>query len=131
MIHIGKNTTSLILAKGISAGHSKNTYRGLVQIKPNATGAKNYTKCDSLLIGDQAQAITLPYLSGQNHLAKIEHEAAVSQISAEQLFYFQQRGFGLEEAVSLIINGFCQAVFAKLPAEFAVEAMKLLSLKLA
>lgn len=130
MIHIGKNTRSRIISKGISAGHSSNAYRGLVKIMPKADGARNYSQCDSLLIGDKCSASTFPYLEAGNNTAKIEHEASTSKISAEQIFYFNQRGISTEDAVSMIINGFCKEVFRELPMEFAVEASKLLGLKL-
>jgi Fe-S cluster assembly protein SufB len=130
MIHIGKNTRSTIVSKGISAGHSNNSYRGLVRIAPTATGARNYSQCDSMLIGDQCAANTFPYIQVRNHSAKVEHEASTSKIGEDQLFYFAQRGIGNEEAVSMIINGFCKDVFQQLPMEFAVEATKLLGFKL-
>ena len=130
MIHVGKNTTSKIISKGISAGHSKNTYRGLVRINPKATNSKNYTQCDSLLLGQKSCATTIPYIQVSNSTSKIEHEASTSKIGEEQLFYFLQRGIKIEDAISLILSGFCQAIFHELPMEFAVEADKLLSLKL-
>ncbi len=130
MIHIGKNTRSTIVSKGISAGKSNNSYRGLVKMSPKAAGAKNYTQCDSMLIGDQCSANTFPYIEVQNATSTAEHEASTSRISEEQLFYLQQRGLSQEDAVSLIINGFCKDVFRELPMEFAVEAQKLLGLKL-
>ncbi len=130
MIHIGKNTKSTIISKGISAGQSSNTYRGLVQINKNAEGARNYTQCDSLLVGSKSSANTVPYIDTQNQTAQIEHEATTSRISGEQLFYFQQRGIGTEDAMSSILNGFCKDVFRELPGEFAVEATQLLGLKL-
>ena len=130
MIHIGKNTRSTIVSKGISAGKSNNSYRGLVKMMPKAAGAKNYTQCDSMLIGDQCSANTFPYIEVQNASSTAEHEASTSRISEEQLFYLQQRGLSQEDAVSLIINGFCKDVFRELPMEFAVEAQKLLGLKL-
>ena len=130
MIHIGKNTRSTIVSKGISAGRSNNSYRGLVKIAPAAAGARNYSQCDSMLIGDQCGANTFPYIQVHNHSAKVEHEASTSKIGEDQLFYFAQRGIGAEEAVSMIINGFCKDVFQQLPMEFAVEATKLLGLKL-
>lgn len=130
MIHIGKNTRSTIVSKGISAGHSNNSYRGLVRIGPTAAGARNYSQCDSMLIGDQSGANTFPYIQVRNHTAKVEHEASTSKIGEDQLFYFAQRGIGAEEAVSMIINGFCKDVFQQLPMEFAVEATKLLGFKL-
>jgi Fe-S cluster assembly protein SufB len=130
MIHIGKNTRSTIVSKGISAGHSNNSYRGLVRIAPTAAGARNYSQCDSMLIGDQCSASTFPYIQVRNNSAIVEHEASTSKIGEDQLFYFAQRGIGNEEAVSMIINGFCKDVFQQLPMEFAVEATKLLGLKL-
>jgi Fe-S cluster assembly protein SufB len=130
MIHIGKNTRSTIVSKGISAGRSNNSYRGLVRITPTAAGARNYSQCDSMLIGDKSGAHTFPYIQVNNNSAKVEHEASTSKIGEDQLFYFAQRGIGAEEAVSMIINGFCKDVFQQLPMEFAVEATKLLSFKL-
>ena len=130
MIHIGKNTKSTIISKGISAGHSNNSYRGLVKIGPRAEGARNFSQCDSMLIGTQCGANTFPYIQVQNPTAKVEHEATTSKIGEDQLFYFQSRGIPTEEAVSMIINGFCKDVFQQLPMEFAVEATKLLGLKL-
>jgi len=130
MIHIGKNTRSTIVSKGISAGRSNNSYRGLVRIAPTAAGARNYSQCDSMLIGDKSGANTFPYLQVRNHTAKVEHEASTSKIGEDQLFYFAQRGVGAEAAVSMIINGFCKDVFQQLPMEFAVEATKLLGFKL-
>jgi Fe-S cluster assembly protein SufB len=130
MIHIGKNTRSTIVSKGISAGHSNNSYRGLVRIAPTAAGARNYSQCDSMLIGSKCGANTFPYIDVRNPSGKVEHEATTSKIGEDQLFYFQQRGIGAEEAISMIINGFCKDVFQQLPMEFAVEATKLLGLKL-
>jgi len=130
MIHIGKNTRSTIVSKGISSGHSNNSYRGLVRIAPTAAGARNYSQCDSMLIGDKCGAHTFPYIQVRNQAAKVEHEASTSKIGEDQLFYFAQRGIGSEEAVSMIINGFCKDVFQQLPMEFAVEATKLLGFKL-
>jgi len=130
MIHIGKNTRSTIVSKGISAGQSNNSYRGLVKILPTAAGARNYSQCDSMLIGDRCSANTFPYIQVRNAGAQVEHEASTSKIGEDQLFYFAQRGIGAEEAVSMIINGFCKDVFRQLPMEFAVEATKLLGLKL-
>src|SRR5579859_2033861 len=130
MIHIGKNTTSTVVAKGISAGHGQNTYRGQVKILKGATGARNYTQCDSLLIGDRCGAHTFPYIEVQNSSARMEHEASTSKIGEDQIFYLRQRGISAEEAVSMIINGFCRKVFRELPMEFAVEAQKLLSVSL-
>jgi len=130
MVHIGRNTRSTIVSKGISAGHANNSYRGLVKIGPNATNARNYSQCDSMLIGDRCGAHTCPYIQVKNNTATVEHEASTSKIGEDQLFYFAQRGIGAEEAVSMIINGFCKTVFQQLPMEFAVEATKLLGLKL-
>src|ERR1700739_4057390 len=130
MIHIGKNTTSTVVSKGISAGHGQNTYRGQVKIQKGATGARNYTQCDSLLIGDKCGAHTFPYIEVQNSSARMEHEASTSKIGEDQIFYLRQRGLSAEEAVSMIINGFCRQVFHELPMEFAVEAQKLLSISL-
>jgi Fe-S cluster assembly protein SufB len=130
MIHIGKNTRSTIISKGISAGKSKNSYRGLVKVLKGAEGARNYTQCDSLLIGDKCSANTFPYIEVMNNSARVEHEATTSRISEEQLFYLMQRGISQEDAVSLIINGFCKDVFRELPMEFAVEAQRLLGMKL-
>ena len=130
MIHLGKNTRSTIVSKGISAGHGQNTYRGLVKIMKNAAGARNYTQCDSLLIGDQCGAHTFPYIEVKNSSARMEHEASTSKIGDDQLFYLRQRGLKAEDAVSLIVNGFCKRVFRELPMEFAVEAQKLLSVSL-
>jgi Fe-S cluster assembly protein SufB len=130
MIHIGKNTRSRIISKGISAGHSSNSYRGLVKIMPKASGARNYSQCDSMLIGHTCDANTFPYIEVMNDSSKVEHEATTSKISEDQIFYFRSRGIPQEEAVSMIINGFCKEVFAELPMEFAVEATRLLSMKL-
>lgn len=130
MIHLGKNTRSTIVSKGISAGHSNSSYRGLVRISPTAEGARNYSQCDSMLIGDQCGAHTFPYIQVHNNSAIVEHEASTSKIGEDQLFYFSQRGIDAEEAISMIINGFCKDVFQQLPMEFAVEATKLLSFKL-
>jgi Fe-S cluster assembly protein SufB len=130
MIHLGKNTRSKIIAKGISAGHSNSTYRGLVRIQPKADGSRNYTQCDSLLIGNQCGAHTVPYIESRNPTAQTEHEATTSKISDEQMFYCQQRGLNPEEAVSLIVNGFCKEVLQTLPMEFAVEAQKLVGISL-
>jgi Fe-S cluster assembly protein SufB len=130
MIHIGKNTRSRIISKGISAGTSNNSYRGLVQIGPRAENARNFSQCDSMLIGDKCGANTFPYIRVQNNSAKVEHEATTSRIGADQLFYFQSRGVDMEAAVSMIINGFVKDVFTQLPMEFAVEAGRLLGLKL-
>jgi Fe-S cluster assembly protein SufB len=130
MIHLGKNTTSTIISKGISAGHSNNTYRGLVKIMPGASGARNFTQCDSLLIGDQCGAHTVPYIESRNPSAKVEHEATTSKIAEDQLFYCRSRGLSEEDAVGLIVNGFCKDVLKELPMEFAVEAQKLLAVSL-
>ena len=130
MIHIGKNTRSTIVAKGISAGHGQNTYRGLVKILKGATGARNYTQCDSLLIGEECGAHTFPYIEVKNATARMEHEASTSKIGDDQLFYLRQRGLKTEDAVSMIVNGFCKRVFRELPMEFAVEAQKLLGVSL-
>ena len=130
MIHIGKNTSSNIVSKGISAGHGQNTYRGQVRINQSATGARNYTQCDSMLLGDQCGAHTFPYIDVKNSSAHMEHEASTSKIGEDQIFYCQQRGLSAEDAVSMIVNGFCKEVFKELPMEFAVEARKLLSVSL-
>jgi Fe-S cluster assembly protein SufB len=130
MIHIGRDTTSTIVSKGISAGYSNNTYRGLVRILPKATGARNHTQCDSLLIGDRCGAHTVPYIECRNPGARVEHEATTSKIAEDQLFYCRQRGLSEEEAVGMIVNGFCREVLKELPMEFAVEAQKLLAVSL-
>jgi Fe-S cluster assembly protein SufB len=130
MIHIGKNTKSTIVSKGISAGHGQNTYRGMVKILGKADGARNYSQCDSLLIGDKCGAHTFPYIEVNNSTAQMEHEASTSKIGEDQMFYFQQRGISPEEAVNMIVNGFCKVVFKELPMEFAVEAQKLLGVSL-
>ena len=130
MIHIGRNTRSTIVSKGISAGKGQNAYRGLVRIARSAEGARNYTQCDSLLMGDQCGAHTFPYVEVKNSTAKVEHEASTSKISDDQLFYLRSRGISNEDAVNLIVNGFCKQVFKELPMEFAVEAQKLLSISL-
>ena len=130
MIHLGKNTSSTIVSKGISAGHGQNTYRGMVKIMKGAQGARNYTQCDSLLIGDKCGAHTFPYIEVKNSTARMEHEASTSKIGEDQLFYLQQRGLKTEDAVSMIVNGFCKQVFLNLPMEFAVEAQKLLGVSL-
>ena len=130
MIHIGRNTRSTIISKGISAGHAQNSYRGLVRIMPTARGARNYTQCDSLLIGDKSSAHTFPYMEVRERSAQIEHEATTSKISEDQLFYCRQRGLSVEDAVNLIVNGFCRDVFKTLPMEFAVEAQNLLNVSL-
>ncbi|QKT04434.1 Fe-S cluster assembly protein SufB [Ectothiorhodospiraceae bacterium 2226] len=130
MVHIGKNTSSTIISKGISAGRAQNAYRGLVKVLKGAEGARNYTQCDSLLIGDRCGAHTFPYIEVKNRSAQVEHEATTSKISEDQLFYLQQRGLSEEDAVSMIVNGFCKEVFKELPMEFAVEAQKLLGISL-
>ena len=130
MVHIGKRTRSTIISKGISAGHGQNTYRGLVEIHAGADGARNYSECDSLLIGSQCGAHTFPYITCGNDSAQIEHEATTSKISEDQLFYCRQRGLSEEDAVSLIVTGFCKEVLRELPMEFAVEANKLLAVSL-
>jgi Fe-S cluster assembly protein SufB len=130
MIHIGRNTRSTIVSKGISAGRANNTYRGLVRILPGAANARNHTQCDSLLIGDRCGAHTVPYIETRNRSARVEHEATTSKISEDQLFYCRQRGISTEDAVSLIVNGFCREVLQELPMEFAVEAQKLVGLSL-
>ena len=130
MIHIGRNTRSTIVSKGISAGNGQNTYRGLVRINPGAEGARNYSQCDSLLIGDRCGAHTFPYIDVRNPSAQVEHEASTSKIGEDQIFYCNQRGISTEDAVNMIVNGFCKEVFRELPMEFAVEAQKLLGVSL-
>jgi Fe-S cluster assembly protein SufB len=130
MTHIGKNTKSTIISKGISAGHGQNTYRGLVRIQKSATNARNYTQCDSLLLSDKCGAHTVPYIEVNNHTSRAEHEATTTKIADDQLFYCRQRGLSQEDAVNLIVNGFCKEVFRELPMEFAVEAQKLLGVSL-
>ena len=130
MIHLGKNTTSRIISKGISAGRADQTYRGLVRIAPKAKGARNYTQCDSLLIGDRCGAHTVPYIESRNPSARVEHEATTSRISEDQLFYCRQRGIDQEDAIALVVNGFCREVLQQLPMEFAVEAQKLVGISL-
>jgi len=130
MIHVGKNTKSTIISKGISAEKSQNVYRGQVKIMPSATGARNFSQCDSMLIGDKCSANTFPYIDVKNDTAIVEHEATTSKISADQIFYLQSRGFSQEKAISLIVNGFCKDVFKTLPLEFSVEAVKLIEMKL-
>ncbi|MBT8386807.1 MAG: Fe-S cluster assembly protein SufB, partial [Ignavibacteria bacterium] len=130
MIHLGKNTKSTIISKGISAGKSQNSYRGLVKVAKNAENARNFSQCDSLLLGDKCGAHTFPYLEIANPSAQVEHEATTSKIGDDQLFYLNQRGIGTEDAIGLIVNGYCKEVFAELPMEFAVEATKLLSVSL-
>jgi len=130
MIHVGKNTRSTIISKGISAGHAQNSYRGLVKVLKSAENARNYTQCDSLLVGDRCGAHTFPYVEVKQPTARVEHEATTSKISEDQLFFCQQRGLSAEDAVSMIVNGFCKAVFKELPMEFAVEAQALLGISL-
>ena len=130
MIHLGKNTKSRIISKGISAGHAQATYRGLVRINPKADGARNFTQCDSLLMGSKCGAHTVPYIESRNRKAVVEHEATTSKISEDQLFYCVSRGINPEEAVALIVNGFCREVLQQLPMEFAVEAQKLVGISL-
>ena len=130
MIHLGRNTRSRIISKGISCGHGQNTYRGLVRMGHGAAGARNYSQCDSLLIGDKCGAHTVPYIESRNRTAKVEHEATTSKISEDQLFYCRQRGIPEEDAVALIVNGFCREVLQELPMEFAVEAQKLVGISL-
>ncbi len=130
MIHLGKNTKSKIISKGISAGKADNTYRGLVDIGSKAFNSRNYTQCDSLLMGNKCGAHTIPYIKNKNSSSTIEHEATTSKINEDQLFYCNQRGLNQEEAVSLIVNGFCKEVLQQLPMEFAVEAQKLVSISL-
>lgn len=130
MIHLGKNTRSTIISKGISADQSHNTYRGLVKVAPKASGARNYTQCDSMLVGDQCSANTFPYIEVSNATSEVEHEASTSKMNEEQIFYFLSRGNSQEDAINLIVNGFCKEVIRELPLEFAMEAQKLLTLKL-
>lgn len=130
MIHLGKNTTSTIISKGISADQSHNSYRGLVKIVPRATGSRNYTQCDSMLVGDQCSANTFPYIEVGNNKSEVEHEASTSKMNEEQIFYLKSRGISEEDAINMIVNGFCKEVMIKLPFEFAAEAKKLLTLKL-
>lgn len=130
MIHLGKNTKSTIVSKGIAADLSHNSYRGLVKVVPRATGARNYTQCDSMLVGDRCSANTFPYIEVQNATSQVEHEASTSKLNEEQLFYFMSRGISQEDAVNMIVNGFCKEVIKELPLEFATEAQKLLTLKL-
>src|SRR5438445_2817797 len=130
MIHICKNTRSTTVSKGISAGHGQNTYRGLVKIMKGATGARNYTQCDSMLIGNKCGAHTFPYIEVQNNTATLEHEASTSKIGEDQIFYCKQRGVSAEHAVSMIVSGFCREVFKELPMEFAVAAQQLLGITL-
>ena len=130
MIHIGKNTRSTIISKGISADESRNTYRGLVKIAKTALGARNFTQCDSMLVKNKCSANTFPYIEVHTESAEVEHEASTSKMNEEQLFYLQSRGISKEDAINMVVNGFCKAVMKELPLEFAVEAAKLLSLKL-
>jgi Fe-S cluster assembly protein SufB len=130
MIHLGRNTTSKIISKGISAGRADQTYRGLVKMSPKAEGGRNFTQCDSLLIGDQCGAHTVPYIESKNKTAIVEHEATTSTISEDQMFYLRQRGIPAEVAVALVVNGFCREVLQQLPMEFAVEAQKLVGISL-
>ncbi|MBL8047063.1 MAG: Fe-S cluster assembly protein SufB [Chthonomonas sp.] len=130
MIHIGKNTRSTVVSKGISAGNGQNTYRGLVRVNPGADNARNYSQCDSMLMGDQCGAHTFPYIEVKNPTAQVEHEASTSKVGEDQIFYFRQRGIPMEEAVNMIVSGFCKDVFRELPMEFAVEAQKLLGVSL-
>lgn len=130
MIHIGKNTKSTIISKGISAGHSSNAYRGLVKIMPSAENSRNYSQCDSMLVGDRSSAHTFPYIEVKNNTAVLEHEATTSRISEDQLFYLQSRGLNTEKSISMLVNGFCKEVFKELPLEFSVEAVKLIEMKL-
>lgn len=130
MIHVGKNTKSTIISKGISADQSENNYRGLVKIMPSATGARNYSQCDSMLVGNKSSANTFPYIDVKNSSATVEHEASTSKISEDQLFYLQQRGMSMEKCISMIVNGFCSDVFKELPLEFSIEAVKLIEMKL-
>jgi Fe-S cluster assembly protein SufB len=130
MIHLGKDTSSTIVSKGISAGKSNNSYRGLVKIAKKATNARNYSQCDSLLIGDECGAHTFPYIEVKNTSAQVEHEATTSKIGEDQIFYCNQRGISTEDAVNMIVNGYCKEVFRELPMEFAVEAQNLLSISL-
>ena len=130
MIHLGEGSSSTIISKGISAGKSQNTYRGLVEINKGSENSRNFTQCDSLLVGNKCGAHTVPYMVSKNPSGKIEHEATTSKISEEQLFYCLQRGLSEEEAISLIVNGFCKEVMKELPMEFAVEAQKLIGISL-
>jgi Fe-S cluster assembly protein SufB len=130
MIHIGKNTRSTIISKGISAGYSDNSYRGLVKIAKSAEGARNFSQCDSMLMTDKCGAHTFPYIEVENKSAIVEHEATTSKVSEDQIFYLNQRGLSTEDAVNMIVNGFCKEVFKELPMEFAVEAQKLLAISL-
>jgi len=130
MVHLGRNTRSTIVSKGISAGKGQNTYRGLVKVAKGAAGSRNYSQCDSLLIGDRCGAHTFPYIEVKNTTSTVEHEASTSKIGEDQIFYLRQRGLATEDAVNMIVNGFCKEVFRELPMEFAVEAQKLLGVSL-
>jgi Fe-S cluster assembly protein SufB len=130
MIHIGRNTKSNIVSKGISAGGGQNSYRGLVKVMPKAEGARNYTQCDSMLVGNECGAHTFPYIEVGNNSAQVEHEASTSKIGEDQIFYLKQRGLSAEQAVSMIVSGFCKEVFKELPMEFALEAQQLLGITL-
>jgi Fe-S cluster assembly protein SufB len=130
MIHIGKNTSSTIISKGISAGHGQNSYRGLVKIQKSATNARNFSQCDSMLIGSKCGAHTFPYIEVKNKSSSVEHEASTSKIGEDQIFYCNSRGLATQDAVNMIVNGFCKEVFKELPMEFAVEAQKLLGVSL-
>ena len=130
MIHVGKNTSSTVVSKGISAGFGQNSYRGLIQVEKGAVNARNYTQCDSMLIGDKCGAHTFPYIEVKNTSSTVEHEASTSKIGEDQIFYCQQRGMKAEDAVNMIVNGFCKEVFRELPMEFAVEAQRLLEVSL-
>jgi Fe-S cluster assembly protein SufB len=130
MIHLGKNTRSTVVSKGISAGQGNNSYRGLIKVAPRAEGARNYTQCDSMLIGNRCGAHTFPYIDVQNPSSRVEHEASVSKIGEDQIFYLKQRGLNTEHAISVVVNGFAKEVFKELPMEFAVEAQKLLGISL-
>jgi Fe-S cluster assembly protein SufB len=130
MIHLGKNTKSTIVTKGISAGKSNNSYRGLVKVGKNAENARNFSQCDSMLMGDKCGAHTFPYIEVDNQTAQVEHEATTSKVGEDQIFYLNQRGIATEDAINMIVNGFCKEVFNELPMEFAVEAQKLLAISL-
>ena len=130
MIHIGKNTKSTIISKGISSGHAINSYRGLVDVLPKAKGARNYTQCDSMLVGGSSRANTFPSIDVKNSESIVEHEASTCRVSEEQLFYMHSRGLDMEESISMLVNGFCKEVFKQLPLEFSVEAVKLIEMKL-
>ncbi len=130
MIHIGKNTKSTIISKGIATDFSQNNYRGLVKIMPNAVNARNFSQCDSMLVGSSSSANTYPYMEIKNKTATVEHEATTSRLSEDQMFYLKSRGMSSEEAISMLVNGFCKDVFKQLPLEFSVEAVKLIEMKL-